>query len=200
MTFLFSSSVSLSLSTPSFSFFIAALCTVYSVHVLLFQICGKECLKYQFLNYKKESIFDFSHFCLSISMSNSLSVLPSSVSCGSCPHTFPAGRCAPSRRAFPPRPAASWSSTPSVPVESRRTTAENTRPCPGRPCTRGRRPGDTGGRRRSSALGAPRGPTGPGEESLGGTRLKERGGNFKKTLCNLRTLHLYLVYESILVY
>lgn len=149
------------------------------------RICGNECLKYQFLNYKKDSILDLSPFCLSwqtpsFTMSSfrfSLtfcyhpSVLPSSVSCGSCPHTFPAGRCVPSRRVFPPRPAASWSDTPSVPGELRRTRAENIRPCPGRPCTQAQRPGDTGGRHRSSALGAPRGPRGAGEGSLGDIRL-----------------------------
>lgn len=102
------------------------------------------------------------------------SILPNSASCGSCPHTSPEGRCVLSRRVFLPRQAASWSDTPSVLGGSRRTTAGSIRPSPGRRCTRGRRPGDTGGQHHSSAPVVPQDPRGSGVESPGDIQLEKK--------------------------
>lgn len=112
-----------------------------------------------------------------------MSILPNSASCGSYPRTFPEGRCVLSHRGFLPRLAASWSDTPSVPGESRRTTAGSRRPSPGRRCTRGRRPGGTGGQHRSSAPGVPRDPGGAGVGSPGGTQLGGRNQDVASQAC-----------------
>lgn len=117
-----------------------------------------------------------------------MSILPNSASCGSYPRTFPGGRCVLSHRGFLPRLAVSWSDTPSVLGESRRTTAGSRRPSPGRRCTRGRRPGGTGGQHRSSAPEVPRDPGGAGVGSPGGIQLGEE--TKMEQVCLLEKKHM----------